>query len=77
MADPNLIDYALAEMIAADKDDEVVVCCLPISHFPAVPSATHQCATCGRLVWISSRILSVLPARARVLCMECAEAEAS
>ena len=72
MTSPDAIDEAIAAQIAAHSDDEVVVgCVLANGRRPAVDSSTLDCAECGALVWISNRILAVLPSHGRVVCVRC------
>lgn len=71
MLDPDIADALIAESIAASADEEIVVGCLPANMIPAVSSATHICSACGRLIWVSARILGVLPARAQTVCLDC------
>lgn len=66
------VDKAIAKSIAAsDDDEEVVVGCIPITHEPAVPSASASCAHCGGLIWVSMRVLEALPPGGKLLCLYC------
>lgn len=71
MMHPDIADALIAQSIAQNTDDEITVGCLPVNMLPAVPSGTHTCSGCGRLIWVSMRILAVLPDHAKTLCIDC------